>query len=424
MRRLGVAATTARASRAAKFAVLVFAIVGGATLIGAAPANQQRRAPVVVLISLDGFRWDQIQRPGAVNLRAIAARGVRAERMVPSFPSKTYPNHHSIITGLYPDHHGIIANVIQDSVLGKFATGRDPAARDGRWYGGEPIWVTAEKQKVRTATHGWPGNEAVIGGVRSTWFVAYDAAISRANRVRTVLGWLALPADSAPRFIGLYLEDVDDANHRVGPAGAMADSAIARVDSAVGAVVAGIARLGLTNDVNLIVVSDHGSAPIAPERTIFLDDYLSMDSLDVVDMAPVVAIAPKPGHDAYVYARLKGANPHLAIYKKGDVPARFHFNTNPRITAVVGIADEGWTVATHATNAKFNWAINKGTHGFDNALPSMGALFVAAGPAFRQGVVVPAFQNIHVYPLMAELLGLKPAKVDGSLDSVRAVLRR
>ena len=419
--------------------------IGAAMLMGAGPARnapllsgavparrapilsgaaQARRPPIVLLISLDGFRWDQIQRPGAVNLRALAARGVRAERLVPSFPTKTYPNHHTIVTGLYPEHHGIIANVIFDSALGKFSTGSTPAARDGRWYGGEPIWVTAEKQNVHSAVYFWPGSETEIHGVRPTWHMEYDEKVSRANRVRLILEWLALSVDRAPRFIALYFEDVDTGNHRAGPGSARADSAIVAVDSAVGAVVAGIARLGMTNDVNVIVVSDHGSAPIARERTVFLDDYVSMDSLELIDTSPVATIMPKPGRDVYVFRRLKNANPHLSIYRKADVPARFHFNSNSRITPIVGIAEEGWTIATHASDATYDWAANMGNHGFDNAVSSMGAIFIAAGPAFREGVTVPAFQNIHVYPLLAELLGIRPARVDGSIDSVRALLRR
>ena len=409
-------------------AVVCAAILMGAGRARHAPilpgAAQARRAPIVLLISLDGFRWDQIQRPGAVNLRALAARGVRAKRLVPAFPTKTYPNHHTIVTGLYPEHHGIIANVIFDSALGKFSTGNTPAARDGRWYGGEPIWVTAEKQQVRSAVYFWPGSETEIRGVRPTWHVEYHEMVSRADRVRQILTWLALPADRAPRFVTLYFEDVDTGNHRAGPGSARADSAIVAVDSAVGAVVAGIARLGMSNDVNVIVVSDHGSAPIARERTVFLDDYVSMDSLEMIDTSPVATIIPKPGRDAYVYSRLKNANPHLAIYRKEDVPARFHFNNHARITPIVGIAGEGWTIATHVSDAMYDWSANMGNHGFDNALSSMGALFVAAGPAFRQGVTVPPFQSIHIYPLLAAVLGIRPARVDGSIDSVRALLRR
>ncbi len=410
------------------FSVFLFAIIG--IVVSCTPYRASDPAPAakqtVVLISLDGFRWDYLDRPGAVHLRALAATGVRAERMVPAFPSKTFPNHYSIVTGLYPEHHGIVANSMQDSVLGHFAIGDTPATRDGRWWFGEPIWVTAEKQGVRSASYFWPGSEALIGGVRPTWYKKYNGTVPRADRVRAVLAWLALPADSAPRMITAYFSDADDAGHSYGPLSSQVDSAIVRVDSAVGAIVDGIAKMGLAGKVNVIVVSDHGMTEISGARSIFLDDYLSLDSLDVIDWTPVAAIAPKHGRDNYVYANLHGANSHLAVYRKADVPSRFHFNEGPRITAIVAIADEGWTITTHQREEKASRAPRGGgggTHGYDNQLLSMGALFVAEGPAFKRGLRVPPFQNIHVYALLAQLLHLQPAQTDGSLDSVRVMLR-
>ena len=407
------------------FFAYLFTVVG--IVAGCIPHSATDPVPAakqsVVLISLDGFRWDYLDRPGAVHLRALAAAGVRAERMVPAFPSKTFPNHYSIVTGLYPEHHGIVANSMQDSVLGHFAIGDNPATQDGRWWFGEPIWVTAEKQGVRSASYFWPGSEAPIEGVRPTWYKKYDGKVPRADRVRDVLDWLALPADSAPRMITAYFSDADDAGHSYGPLSAQVDSAIVRVDSAVGAIVDGIAKMGLTGKVNVIVVADHGMTEISGARSIFLDDYLSLDSLEVIDWTPVAAIAPKQGRDNYVYAKLHGANSHLAVYRKADVPARFHFNEGSRITAIVAIADEGWTITTHQRASRAPRGGSGGTHGYDNQLPSMGALFVAEGPAFKRGLRVPPFQNIHVYALLAQLLHLQPAHTDGSLDSVRVMLR-
>jgi predicted AlkP superfamily pyrophosphatase or phosphodiesterase len=401
--------------RGCTFGLLAFHAVGA-----------QRLAAVkqtVVMISLDGFRADYIDRPAAVHLRALAARGVRAERLVPSFPSKTYPNHYALVTGLYPEHNGIVANSMQDAELGHFAIGDDPAVRDARWWFGEPIWVTAEKQGLHAAAYFWPGSEAPIGGVRPTWYKKYDGTIPNAERVRGVLAWLAMPADSAPRLINAYFSDADDAGHKYGPRAIETDSAIARLDRAVGAIMDGITRLGLDKTVDLIVVSDHGMAEIKPDRLIYLDDYVSLDSLDVVDWTPIAAIAPKAGKERYIYEALKNVNPHLAIYRKADVPARFNFNSGSRITPIVGIADEGWSITSHPRASKVEpWLIG-GAHGYDNQLQSMGALFVASGPAFRSGLVVPPFQNIHVYSLVAEILKLKPAKTDGSLDSVRVLLR-
>ena len=404
------------------------AVACSAVLLAACASLPRATTPAapstVVLISLDGFRHDFLDRPAAARLRAIAARGVRADRLIPSFPSKTFPNHYSIVTGLYPEHHGIAANVMYDSVLGRFTIGDTPAVREAKWWLGEPIWVTAEKQGVRSATYFWPGSEAPIGGVRPSWYFRYNDTTARDTRVRKVLEWLAMPAASAPRLITVYFADVDTDAHNFGPGSAQADAAIARVDSAVGAIVDGIERLGATQRVNVIVVSDHGMAEISSDRRIVLDELVSMDSLDVIDLNPVATIVPKPGREEYVLRTLRGAHPHLTVYRKSEIPERLHYNEGTRVTPIVAMADEGWTITKRPND---NWMTPGrvyGAHGYDNALPSMGALFVAAGPAFRSGGArVPAFENVHLYALMAKLLGLTPAATDGSLDSVRTVLR-
>ncbi len=262
------------------------------------------------------------------------------------------------------------------------------------------------------------------GGVFATWHLPFDATTTPAGHAKRVLDWLALPADSAPRFIASYCAQVDVAGHNFGPASAEVDSAIAQVDEAVGAIVDGIARLGLTNRVDLIVLSDHGMAAVDTSRVIYLDDYLALDSLNVIDWTPVAAIVPKPGHEEYVFSHLKGASPHLAVYRRSEVPARLHFNASPHITPIVGIADEGWNISSHPRMVHPSRTANGGNHGYDNLLPSMGALFIADGPAFKTGVVVPPFQNIHIYDLVAHILQLKPAPNDGSLDSVKVMLRK
>lgn len=395
-----------------------------ALLAGFATGHRRsEQTPPVVLISLDGFRWDYLQRPAAQRLRMMAAGGVRADRLVPSFPSKTFPNHYTLVTGLYPEHHGIAANVMRDSALGRFATGNDPAVRDGRWFGGEPIWVTAERQGVRTATYFWPGSEAEIGGIRPSWYYAFDTRTTIAARVERVLEWLAMPERSAPHFIGVYFSDVDTEGHNYGPDSPQVDSAIARVDSAVGAIIEGITRLGLTARVNVIVVSDHGMAETSADRTIALDEFVSMDSLEIGDMNPVATIIPKGGAGDYVFNALVRAHPHLRVYRKGDLPERLHYNAGARVTPLVAIADEGWSIGTRSALARMAPGRTYGQHGYDNALPSMGGLFIASGPRFRVGAEVPAFANVHLYPLLAELLSLRPAVTDGSLDSVRALLR-
>lgn len=412
-----------RVTRCKSLVTFLMALVltlSGASAAAQGPAGSPHQ---VVLISLDGFRWDYLDRPAARRLRELAARGVRAERLVPSFPSKTFPNHYTLVTGLYPEHHGIAANVMRDSVLGRFATGNDPAVRDARWFGGEPIWVTAQRQGLRTAAYFWPGSEAPVGGMHPTWYYPFDLTTTRATRVQRVLEWLALPDSAAPRFVAVYFSDVDTKGHNHGPDSPETDAAIAAVDSAVGAIVDGIAHLGSADRVDVIVVADHGMTAVNSERTIVLDDYLAMDSVEIGDWSPVATIIPKAGRTEYVLRALSGAHPHLQVYRKGELPARLHYNSGAHVTPVVAIADEGWSIVRRATLGQYVAGRTYGAHGYDNALPSMGALFVAAGPDFRRGVAVPPFANIHVYSLLAELLRVQPAHTDGSVDSVRVLLR-
>ncbi len=381
------------------------------------PLGQQR----VILISLDGFRADYLDRGRSPNLKRLADRGVRAEWLTPAFPTKTFPNHYTIVTGLYPEHHGVVANSMRDPALGSFRMSDSIAVRDARWWGGEPIWVTAERQGKRAAAFFWPGSEAPIGGIRATRWMRFDDTFPNAARIDSVLTWASLPEETAPVITTLYYSDVDHAGHDAGPDAAATDSAIMRVDSMIGRLVDGLAARALTDRVNILVVSDHGMAPTPADKLIVLDDHIALADVEVVDWTPVGMLIPRPGKDDEVFAKLKSASPHLQVYRKHEVPARFHFNVHLRITPLVLVADEGWSITSR--NRVAGWRARSAGHGWDNELTSMRAIFVAAGPAFRVGQRVPAFQNIHVYPLMTHILGLTAAPMDGSLDSVRVLLR-
>lgn len=391
-------------------------------LCASAPLHLSAQAHKVVLVSLDGFRADYLERPGAGHLRQLAREGVRAAWMQPSYPSLTFPNHYAIVTGLYPEHHGIIGNAIQDSTLGRFSLGDSAANADPRWWGGEPIWATAEKQGEQAAVFFWPGSEAGEGGARPEFWRHYDGRVPFDARSAQVLRWLAMTGDSAPRFIAVYFSEPDHQGHLHGPDSPQVDTAIAEADAQVGRLMAGIDSLGLRDQVDLIVVSDHGMATVPADHLILLDDYVPADWITVLEGGAGARIAPKAGYADSVYRRLKGANPHLAIYWKSEVPARFHYDSNPRIPAIVAMPDVGWYVTTHAFVARRPFQ-GGGDHGYDNTAPEMRALFVARGPDFKRGATVGAFQNIHVYDLLARLLHIDPAPNDGSPDSTAAMLR-
>lgn len=400
--------------------VLLLAACAGGSRVDPTPGPAPGGG-TVLLVSIDGFRWDFLDRAVAPNLQRLAQGGVRAQWMVPAFPTLTFPNHYTLVTGLYPEHHGIVANNMRDATLGTFRLSDTLAVRDARWWGGEPIWRTAERQGKRAGAFFWPGSEAAIGGSHPSHWRPYNDTFPNAARVDSVLDWLSLPKGEAPSVVTLYYSDVDHAGHDFGPDTPQTDSAIARVDSMIGRLMTGLAARKLTDRVNVIVVSDHGMIATSEQRVIKLDDYIALADIDVVDWSPVGTIIPKPGKETAVYDALTRAHPRLKVYRKGEVPARLHFNSHARITPLVLVADPGWTITTTARLA--GRRLSAGGHGFDNATRQMGALFIASGPAFRQGVTVAPFQNIHVYSLLAHLIGVTPAPNDGSLDSVRSVLR-
>jgi predicted AlkP superfamily pyrophosphatase or phosphodiesterase len=400
---------------------LVWLLLGCAGERPPADASRPAADQVVVLVALDGFHPSYLERVPSRHLRDLARSGVRARWLVPVFPTLTFPNLYSIATGLYPEHHGIVSNTMVDSVLGRFGL-RTPAVRDPRWWGGEPIWVTAVRQGKRAATFFWPGSDAPIQGVRPTYYKLFDPSVPNAERVRQVLEWLSLPADQAPALVTLYLGDVDDAGHEFGPISAETDSAIARVDSAVGAIMNGLEQRGLDKRVNLVVVSDHGMAQLDRRRLIYLDDFIDSTSVDVITWGPVLSLVSRPGLEE-VYRRLKGAHPRLKVYRKSEVPEAYNYRHHGRIPPIIGVADEGWVVTTRTDIVSRDpRRLPRGGHGYPPEVASMRALFLARGPAFGAGVVVEPFKNIHLYALLTHIVGLKPASNDGALDSVKAVL--
>jgi predicted AlkP superfamily pyrophosphatase or phosphodiesterase len=414
--------------RAALALVLLLGTIGCASSARPAAQSEPGRAappPTVVLVSLDGFRWDYLDRVSTPTLDRLTRGGVRADGLVPVFPTKTFPNHYSLVTGLHPGHHGIVANNIHDPERDAwFSLANREAVADARWWGGEPIWVAVERSGRPTAPLFWPGSEAPIGGLRPRHWQPYDGTVSNEARGDRLLEWLALPRRERPAFLTLYMSDVDTAGHRHGPDAPEVDQAVERVDAALGHFVVGLERQGLLDEVDLIVVSDHGLAATPREQTIFLDDYLDLDTVTVVDWSPVLAVRSKTGRDDEVLAALAGRHPRLAVYRRDETPERFHLRGQPRLTPVVAVADDGWTITTRARagDTERGWAA--GNHGFDNTLESMRGIFIAHGPSFRQGLRVGLVETIDVYELMAAILGVPPAANDGSLEAVATLLRQ
>ena len=399
------------------------AVLLALAFVCATPAAQRPagEAPILILISFDGWRWDYIDRQPAPNLKALAARGVHATAMIPSFPVLTFPNHYTIVTGLYPEHHGVVGNTMRDASIAERFTQSSETAKDARWWGGEPLWVTAVRQGRRAATMFWPGTEAAIGGVRPTYWKPYDKTFATLDRVAQALTWLALPAAERPSFVSLYFEDVDTAGHDFGPGSPELATAASHLDEALGQLVAGVHRLGLDDRTSIVIVSDHGMTPVSYDRVVYLDAMIDLSTIDILESGSNLQINPRDGDVDGLYRRVHGKHPKLAIYRRRDVPARLHFRDNASIPAIVGVPADGWTVTSGQRLTQEE--LHVGAHGYEPTTPDMGALFVAAGPALRRGLVVAPFENVHVYDLLCRILEITPAKNDGRSSVTRGFTR-
>jgi hypothetical protein len=408
---------------AAVLAVLLLAAaVGAQTPTGSGGVNHPRwsEAPYVVLVSFDGLRHDYPDRGLTPNLLRLAERGVRADGLIPMFPSKTFANHYSIATGLAPGRHGIVGNDFYDPGFDATYRLRDRmAVEDGRWYGGEPIWVTAETQGMVTAAMFFVGTEAPVRGVQPTWWHKFDESVTEETRIRRVLDWLALPAERRPHLITLYFERLDSHGHRFGPESAELNASLAVADSLLGRLLEGIAALPHGDRVHVLVVTDHGMSPYVREPVI-LEDWADLAGVRVIAAGPIAHLYTQ-GDTARARAlrAALAAAPGISAYLPEETPPEWQTARNPRFGDVLVVAEEGVQIRQRHQMGERSPA----SHGWP-ATRSMHGAFVAAGPRLRSGLRIPAFENVHIYPLLAEILGLEPARaVDGRLDVLRPILK-
>ena len=400
-----------------------FGLLLAAALVLTACVSPTSRAVIsarkpLILVSIDGFRADYIDRGVTPTLSRLAAGGARALVMRPSFPVLTYPNHYTLVTGLRPDHHGLVHNVIEDPAAPgiKFGLGDRAQVRDARWWDqAEPIWVTAQNAGLKADSMFWPGDEAAIHGVRPNRFLTFDQNLPANARVDQVLAWFA--ADR-PDFTDLYFDDVDTAGHTFGPDSPELNQAIAKVDSAIARLIAGLAAQGVNEDqFNIVIVADHGM--VRADNLVMLDDE-AHGTARVVTGGGTAMLAPLPGKEGEAKAALVGRHAHFTCWPKDQVPAQYHYGANPRVSPIVCLGDVGWYLTTHA--AADGKVATIGQHGFDPYAPQMAALFVAHGPSIRAGLVLPVIDNVDVYPLAMRLLRLNPWPNDGDPNVSDSIL--
>lgn len=389
-------------------------------LISSCCQEKSKTKPYLVILSMDGFRWDYPDSIATPKLDAIAKGGVKAVSLKPAFPSKTFPNHYTMATGLYPNNHGIVLNSFWDPDSNiYYSIGKREAVENGYFYGGEPIWVTAEKQGVKSASYFWVGSEAVIDGYQPSITKKYNWRVPFEDRIDSVLTWLQLPEEQRPHFIMWYMNEPDHIAHNVGPFAEETKNVIMYQDTLLGIFLEKIAALPNADEINLIFTSDHGMQASSPDRTEYLEDYIKESWIkEIQGYNPNFNILAEDDCLDSLYNALLTAE-HFKVWKAGEVPARLNYGTNIRCMDIIVCADSAWRIKSKRDGRPGSL----GDHGYDNRNTDMHAIFYATGPAFKKNHLHPTFNNVDLYPLMAHILGLVPAEVDGEFDNVFGMLK-
>lgn len=386
-------------------------------LIGCSP---EKKEPQLLLISFDGFRADYLSKTETPNFDSLIKNGATSEGLIPIFPTKTFPNHYSIATGLYPENNGLIGNNMYDPEMdARYSMGNRDAVENPDWYLGEPIWNTVEKAGKKAGTMFWIGSEAPIQNMRPSHWKSYDGSIANEARIDTVLKWMTREQDPVD-FGTLYFSFVDSQGHRYGPDSEEVIEAIKQADELVGYL---MEKLESNESINLMIVSDHGMIEVSPSRKVTLDDYIDVNKIEIISYSPALMFNVEGEGEVEVFESLKKNEENFKVYLKENIPNRYHLKNNSRVPEVLMVADEGYTINTKQFfESRGNDYPSGGAHGFDNANPKMDAIFVAYGPAFKKEVKLGRFENIHLYEVMAKILNIEPAPNDGDIDAVMEIL--
>lgn len=378
----------------------------------------------LILIGFDGFRPDYLSLAPTPNFDRLIAEGVVADSLEPVFPTKTFVNLYSIVTGLYAENHGIVGNRVWDADSGSFISDNflemDKPELQGqsRWWGGEPIWITAEKQGKRAGTYFWVGSEAEFNGVRPSEWVPYDYRAPARDRIDGVVAWLS--ADDPVDFATLYFSDLDSAGHSQGPRGSRLFTELQEADANLGYLIDELEAAGIWPNVNILIVSDHGMTALDDDKVIRLDQIIDERDVFVVEWTPIASLIPDAGKADEVYQALKAAEENYTVYRKEDLPERLHYSDNERIPEILVVADPPYSIANQYILD--NIGINAGGHGYDPEFEEMHGFFAAFGPDFKSGLRSETVKIVDLYALMAHLLALEPAEHDGDLTRIGHIL--
>jgi predicted AlkP superfamily pyrophosphatase or phosphodiesterase len=382
--------------------------------------------PYVIVVSFDAFRWDYPLRGITPNLKSIAENGVSALSLRPSFPSKTFPNHIAIITGMYPEHSGMIANGFSNPYTGEtYRMSDSTSTRDAKWYQGEAFWETAERQGIKTASYFWPGSELSVSYRRPSLYKRYDQTRSYNERVQGVIQWLKLPYSQRPHFITAYFEETDTKGHKYGPDSKQTNEAISLLDGIAGEFLSSLKSINMLDSTDIIFLSDHGMTSTNSTRTINIEKIAgSKAKLDGSGTVMMLTSSEVKVED--LYGRLKQNENHYHVYTKENIPANYHFSESPFIFPVIVIADPGWALINNKTEEKSSGKeYSGGDHGYDNNFIDMHGIFFAIGPHFKKGYKCGTLWNVDIYPLLCKIFDIQGrSNIDGNIERIEFLLNK
>lgn len=374
----------------------------------------------VVLVSFDAFRWDYHKLYKIPNFDMLASDGVKADKLISSFPTNTFPNHYSIATGLYPDHHGLINNTFFAPDLGLlYRIGDRKAVENPAFYGGEPVWITAEKQGAISASFFWVGSEAPIKGIQPTYWKKYNDRITYEERIDSVIKWFEYPEGKRPELVTLYFDEPDATGHDYGPVSGETGEIVTYLDKILGHLRSKLNTLPFAKKINLIVLSDHGMSHVTSERYINIRDIVPERMMkSIYGSNPFYLVQPQAGKKDSILHLLNGTK-GIRAWSKDNLPRKWNYGTHPRITGIVAVADSSWYVGTRP----FFGTLDGGAHGYDNYNSDMYGIFYATGPAFRKSQRIDFLNNVDIYNLVCTILDLKPSDNDGDMERIQKILK-
>lgn len=387
-------------------------------------APEQRAKPYVLMILIDGYRHDYNSLYHPKILSQFEKEGSGAKALIPIYPSKTFPNHYAMMTGLYAENHELVSNqFIDPSDFKVFKMGDSIAAKEERWFQGKPLWYLAEKQGMLTACYFWVGCEASIKGIHSQYSESYDDHIPYNVRVEKVLNWLRLPEARRPHLLTLYFPGVDSAGHRFGTHSEELKKAINEVDEAIGQLQAGLKTLPFS--VNTIIVSDHGMQDLDPTKVVVVDDNIDLSSFEIIGWGPQVQLYLKPNQDSALISntvsKLNSKNIH--VYTRSSIPSSYHYRKTNKVGDIIIEAKAPYSLIFKKDKGNLN-KLSGANHGYHPSNKNMWGIFFAQGPGFKKGIKIKPIENINLYPLVLNLLHLTPeGKMDGQLQHVHQILK-